>query len=197
MILNYDNFLQERKQYGELYHYTHIRSLMNILSSDMIRATKAYDNTVSFTRDSKFHYYRRPSIGGTQCRLIIDGERLSDNHAIEPYNDNRSSDMTFKVTQHGYVESEERVFNDLKNVKRYLLGIDIFAQQVSCASIMAATSNDSKLGDFVGDTSHLEFAEPCPHDVLEKVKQYLEATYNVPVNIVAKHMKMGKWTSKY
>jgi len=119
--------LYERKQVGTLYHYTSILSLLKILDSNILGDESLGKHArVSLTRDKNFH--KRTKIVPTECKIYIDGEKLSDNYKITPYQWNASHFSGGKATKNGIIEDqmEEEVQGYVKGVIDYIQKIEIF-----------------------------------------------------------------------
>ena len=121
-----DHGLVEAKQVGRLYHYTSVPSLLNILKQNSLRITgRPY---ISFTRNKNFHKTTRFGLGGNMdCRIIVDGDKLTDNYKIEPYQ------YHFKdyddIPQSSKDESEEVVHKSIGNLKKYIIGVECFLSE--------------------------------------------------------------------
>lgn len=112
--------LNEMKQVGILYHYTNIINLLSILTTNkLISKNVPY---ISFTRDKLFHKNTRYNIGGMECRLVIDGNKLSNNYKIKPY-----SYHFYDLPDVKNDESEEKIdTNVIKNIDKYIIDIELF-----------------------------------------------------------------------
>lgn len=127
----YNRKFIEAKQVGTLYHFTSFIKLPLILQRNELMVGQ--DGYVSFTRDKHFLSKSRYSLSMNQatvgCAIIIDGDKLSNNYKITPYDyfdayntfyNQKSSHLT------GEDESEETVNKSIKNLNRYILGIIIY-----------------------------------------------------------------------
>ena len=105
--------LSERKQVGNLYHFTSYTSLIQIINSGFVLTTKHKDIQpyVSFTRNKSMY---SDSIS-TQARLTIDGTKLTDKYKLSPHADEKAGYGRSSVD-----ESEERV-----SLLRYPKGVDV------------------------------------------------------------------------
>ena len=90
------------KQVGTLYHYTSILACRGILKTNFLKGftvenpahlsiyeagldiPKNIHGIVSFTRDKNFHRVVRALIN-TQVRFVVDGDKLSNNYKIVPF----------------------------------------------------------------------------------------------------------------
>lgn len=84
------NIITERKQVGDLYHFTYIDNLFSIVKSNSLKPANdtEYNNGVrmhfiSMTRSKTFS-----SDAGFECdvRFKINGTKLSDKYKIRPFN---------------------------------------------------------------------------------------------------------------
>jgi hypothetical protein len=105
--------LNERKQVGNLYHFTSYTSLIQIINSGFVLTTKHKDIQpyISFTRNKSMY---SDSIS-TQARLTIDGTKLTDKYKLSPHADEKAGYGRTSVD-----ESEERV-----SLLRYPKGVDV------------------------------------------------------------------------
>jgi len=129
--------LFEAKQVGTIYHYTDIDSLREIIKTNQLTGA----GQVSFTRDSRF--LDTTVVDGlsnnAECRLVIDGDKLSNNYKIKPVNfyyPSYNSARPVIITGMGDgiptgTESEEAVETDvIENIKNYIIRIDfIFGEK--------------------------------------------------------------------
>jgi hypothetical protein len=83
--MKYYNILKllEAKQVGILYHYTSIANALDICDQNELRPGE-FDG-VSFTRNKNFHTTEREEIQ-TGVKFVIDGDKLSENYKIQPFN---------------------------------------------------------------------------------------------------------------
>jgi hypothetical protein len=105
--------LNERKQVGNLYHFTSYTSLIQIINSGFVLTTKHKDIQpyVSFTRNKSMY----SDTISTQARLTIDGNKLTDRYKLSPHADKEAGYGRASVD-----ESEERV-----SLLRYPKGVDV------------------------------------------------------------------------
>ncbi len=109
------DLLNEGKQVGILYHFTSLSGGESIIKSNTLKPIN-YD-FISLTRDKNL-YKTSDHIEGGLVRLTLDGDKLSDNFKIKPYDEDQR-----KI--HGSFESEERINKPIKNIKDYIIKIDI------------------------------------------------------------------------
>lgn len=124
-----EDYLNESKSVGIIYHFTHLMNLYFILESNtfMTRYNDLpkynYDFSVSCTRNKSFKW------GG--IRIVLDGDKISDRFVIKPV-----SYFKFNKTQ-----SEERIFTNVEifPIFDYIIRIDILDHLV----------DDDKFGDII------------------------------------------------
>jgi len=109
------DLLNEGKQVGTLYHFTSLSGGENIIKSNILKPIN-YD-FISLTRDKNL-YKTSDHIEGGLVRLTLDGDKLSNNFKIKPYDEDQR-----KI--YGSFESEERIDKPIKNIKDYITKIDI------------------------------------------------------------------------
>jgi hypothetical protein len=91
-IKSKENSLQqiaEAKQIGDLYHFTSFHGLHNILAGEKLESrirNKDGNFVISLTRDKKLDV-KAPQISSTDCRITLDGNKLSEHYKIVPFND--------------------------------------------------------------------------------------------------------------
>jgi hypothetical protein len=130
-ILYSQNLIKESKQVGFLYHFTDTDGLLGILNTNVLRTYHDYDmdkDFVSFTRNKNYLNEPGSKGKGTQLiRLTINGDKLSNHYKISPkHNINRSISKTPHGSgKYNKDEFEEVVDKGIKNIKDYILSIDI------------------------------------------------------------------------
>ena len=109
----YKNFI-EAKQVGVLYHITSIKNLLAILKTNQLQGAI---NGISTTRN-KYLYKTISTVGGNQCQLVLNGDKLSNKYKIKPYND---------LTNISYGdENEELIYTRvINNVKKYIIKVQL------------------------------------------------------------------------
>ena len=129
--------LNEAKQVGILYHYTSLKAALKILEQNELKPYKdvfgsglEHMNYVSMTRDNHFHRLAR-MIQGIQCRFIIDGNKLSHNYKITPFNDFEQGSAYGNSYGHRPYndEQEERIKGSIKAIKNYIIKIQIIKDE--------------------------------------------------------------------
>lgn len=126
-VKTYESFLNEAKSVGTLYHYTTILSLLKILNDNFLgdRSLGKYAR-VSLTRDKNFH--KRTNIIPAECCIVIDGDKLSNNHKITPYQWNAAHFSGKRATDAGKIEDqmEEEVQGSISGIGKYIQEIIIY-----------------------------------------------------------------------
>lgn len=108
--------LTESKQVGTLYHLTNLDGIEFIMKNNKL-IRKLYDG-ISFTRNKMLNFYEgHPS--GLYFKLIIDGDKLSDNYKIEPFEyHSNNDDVDFRN------EAEEIIkVKEIRNIDKYIKGV--------------------------------------------------------------------------
>ena len=127
--------LFERKQVGLIYHYTLLERCEKIVQSGHLLAATVGDGldpheipAISFTRDKWLHK-SYPRISGTDARMTFDGDVVSDEVRLTPYNYNyvRVDNKTLVQARNFRDESEERTLAPKVSL-RGLIAIEIVRQ---------------------------------------------------------------------
>ena len=111
------DILNEAKQVGTLYHFTRTGELINILESNILKASDMWSTNDDPRPFNAFTKNKNGwDVGGfpTDVRIAIDGDKLSNKYKIQPF------DMKFGVD-----EMEERIYKDIPNIKNYITSITI------------------------------------------------------------------------
>lgn len=107
----------ESKQVGILYHHTSFSNLIRILKSNSLVIGRT--GKISFTRSKNFLRSATVGLGGVGAELILDGDKLSNNYKITPY---KYHGLDVEVDD----EFEERVLKNIKDLNKYLKGINLY-----------------------------------------------------------------------
>jgi hypothetical protein len=128
-------FINEGKQVGELYHWTSFMNCYIILDENYIRSSNRsvrddattfnYDDKygVSFTRDKRFYGQKNRHYPMEVC-IVIDGDKLSNNYKLFPYND--FFDGVNKPKKKEADEMETRTNKHVYNVINYIKRIELY-----------------------------------------------------------------------
>lgn len=150
-----ENFLlNEGKQVGTLYHVCTLEAYLKyILPTDSLSASGKYNNWlygsndyISFTRD-KYFVVESDSIekASVLIQLVIDGDRLSNNYKVRPYNDYHY-DYDGNAIDDGdlikYREKEEVVKGPIKNISKYIKAINFDVLRVNETVIELLSNNN-------------------------------------------------------
>jgi hypothetical protein len=158
------DLLKEAKSVGILYHYTRLSSLIKIINTNTLISHLLNDGDfddigggeddemegkyyISFTRDKNFHKDQEREIAGTDCRIVIDGNKLSNNYKIQP-----TAEQHYQRKYQGS-ESEERITKDkyfeINNLDNYIIQFDIFLDEINTRRDLERIKNIINLSDKV------------------------------------------------
>jgi 8-oxo-dGTP pyrophosphatase MutT (NUDIX family) len=202
--LYYDNLAQveisEAKQRGTLYHYTPLHKLQKIVESNVLKAKDTpigqpgnaqFKKSVSLTRDKNFHTDYK-MIGGLGARIILDGDKLSENYKIVPYNDPMYS-KKLHIDSYSSYEAEERIFEDIKSLDKYILGYDIFFKKAEDETQESSPGSEwfNKLKELLiwaSEIPNVKFIDSDTNKVVSwsEIKQMYDIKYDTVVTTVAK-----------
>jgi hypothetical protein len=141
--------INESKQVGNLYHFTYIPALRNILqenklgtSNELYRTNIATPNKygrVSLTRDKDFNK-RSSLIKNPSVCIVLDGDKLSENHKIKPYHwdpshfwDKESEEYKDFIKTHGsdsFEDQMEETIPIINNLSKYIIKIIIYKDNI-------------------------------------------------------------------
>jgi hypothetical protein len=132
-MIKFLNILKEAKQVGMLYHYTENWLLEKIISDNTLEAP------ISFTRHQ--NDWVRDFTGG-EAIIVIDGNKLSNNYKIRPYQDrghiHTNPETGKREYEHEYVndEFEERVDKNITNLNKYIIKIIFLTPDIKLESLL-------------------------------------------------------------
>jgi hypothetical protein len=117
---------------------------------------KSRDNKISTTRDQHFHKENREIGDNLEVRIMLDGDKISNNYKTQPYNDfggDWVKNYPFlnkpraRQKDKGFVESEEIIItkDGLKNFDKYVEHYDILVSQMGLKSLFENSSNPKEL----------------------------------------------------
>ena len=156
----------EAKQVGTLYHICDVKSYVKyVLPKDQLSASGNYSNFlyggsdyVSFTRNKNYVLgHDQSDYSGVYIRLVIDGDKLSENYRIGPYNDayyDRSSEDADGYAFGGLSgdddmpqrrEQEEVVKGPIKNISKYIKEVQLDVSDLTDATMRAFSAVATKL----------------------------------------------------
>lgn len=152
--MKFKQFLEEGRD-AHLYHATNMSALVSMLKEDKIsghtihsargirpnlkhKHQRQHDNGVSLTRYFEYAMTWGPVV------LVLDQRKLAQKHKIVPV------DWYYDTSDHSVMyreEAEEFVIGDIKNLKRYLLGIQIlFIIEVDSESLKRSLESIKQYG---------------------------------------------------
>jgi hypothetical protein len=182
----------EMKQVGVIYHFTGIWNLYEMIKwgDFSLKTMKSY---VSFTRNP-IMFSPELRLSKSQCRIMIDGDKLSSQYRISPFIDkvagiNRS---------HG--ESEERILkysmwdkrkmNDMVNIKDSILEITILDEPLFRDfknTKNTANNFEYEPNNYMNPDSDVENIITKHKVILDKIKLELKnKNYPFDINVVNK-----------
>lgn len=192
-LLNRYKITNEAKQVGDIYHVCTLKAYLKyIMPNDTLQSSGKYinylyggTNYVSFTRDKYFVVGTDTvEMSSVLIQLVIDGNKLSEQYKIGPYNDFTYDTETgeFDPTEDNFKhrEKEEVVRGPIKNISRYIKEIRIDSRRSTGGTdLILLEKNKDKLKNcvyynFIKDSTHLKAL-----DVLKN-----GASFNEFINIV-------------
>lgn len=154
-----ESLVYEGKQVGNIYHVCSIEAYLGyILPNDELKASGRFKNRlhnsndyVSFTRNQRFAV-KLSSKYNIRIQLVVDGNELSDNYQVGPYNyyawplracdymdtDSEDTSAGFIYDDPKLRQGEEAVLGPIENLSRYI-------KEVRIDFINAPTNNDIEL----------------------------------------------------
>lgn len=132
------NKLDEGKQVGSLYHFTLLKNLSSIIQNNTLIASNTTDfinkklklQCISLTRTPNKKQF---SISNeSECILILDGDKLSNNYKITPYHDPNQ----YYFSDEEYDEMEERICKDIVNLSKYIIKIILYKTDSEIESLL-------------------------------------------------------------
>ena len=170
-------YVVEAKQVGTLYHLCTLDDLEYIIPRDTLKSSGLYynkllhtDKAISFTRDKNF-FVDVPKMAHSPVliQFVVDGDKLSENYKITPYNDfyTRQNTQDDKVIlpqsplpyNPKFLEKEEVVIGPITNFSNYIKSIRVIVNELP----------EKKLADI--------------QYVLEDLIYY-KTQYNIPLELV-------------
>lgn len=198
------NVIRERKNIGDVYHFTNLNGLVNILLSNKFKANSSTDKYFSTTRDKNFvtdRRYNNKYISGQLFRITIDGERLTSNYKSIPYDD-RFQPIQKTVDRSNPMgdESEERWLTksgEIPNAKRYIKGISIsrkyltgspenllseFARLITINPELFSYITGYNVDSFKYVSSYLD--EVNPITLVNNMREYFRTKHNLDLEVI-------------
>lgn len=171
-ILKLEKRIFEGKQVGEIYHVCTIDSYLKwIKPNDTLGASGKYKNWlhnaetdwVSFTRNQRFTVETDDvEAENVLLQIVVDGDALSNNYRIGPYNDfawdvEGEKDDTWDNPEER--ESEEAVKGPIKNVSRYIKEIRFDVRSLDAETIelinLTIQNEPFKYFNFIKDKKYI------------------------------------------
>ena len=126
LILRKQKSINEAKQVGNLYHICRVgAALYNLKYNKIVPGRNANivngRETISFTRDKNFIVNTMQG-SDVLFQFVLDGDLLSEHIKIQPYADHQHGDDYVGKNS----EQEEVILGKLKDLKKYLKGINVF-----------------------------------------------------------------------
>lgn len=111
--MKYIKRINEGKQLGDLYHVLDYKKLLYVLQSNTLRSYKAGGGKISTSRSKMFNSYLGDSPTSI-FKLVLDGDKLSNDYKIRPY-------KYFSQNGAGFDEFEEQINTSfIPNIKKYI-----------------------------------------------------------------------------
>ena len=148
----------EGKQVGTLYHVCTLKAYTDwIAPTDTLQASGKYYNWVyggndyvSFTRD-KYFVVGTKSVQASKVliQLVVDGDKLSENYKVGPYNDfafGPNGEHVDDGNASKYREKEEAVKGPIKNLSKYTkeTRLDVFDMDSSALAMIRRAKLDEQ-----------------------------------------------------
>lgn len=200
-----EKIIFEGKQVGEIYHVCTIDSYLKYIKPrDILSASGKYKNWlnnaetdwVSFTRNQRFTVETDDvDQGNVLLQIVVDGDALSNNYKIRPYNDlmwSSDGEKDDESDESEDRESEESVKGPIKNVSRYIKEIrfDVRMLDDKTLNLIKSTIQNEpfKYFDFIKDKNihSYRLLEQSGVENGMSVKQFLAAVDNDEVKSVMK-----------
>lgn len=182
----------ESKQVGIIYHFTNLWSLIEMFKNDnfKIKSDKHY---ISFTRNP-IMFSPELMASKLQCRIMVDGNKLSNKYSIEPF-------LDFKNVKKDDGEQEERILKmktpfDFQllpyvDITNSILEIDILDEPIFRSKTNKDYEKSSKLYQYDKEKYfHTTELEPIILKHKEQVNKIwdmvMNKNYNFDINVVSK-----------
>ena len=193
----------ESKQLGIIYHYTGIYNLSEMLKYNDFKL-KSDMNYISFTRNpSMFSSELRPS--KLQCRIAIDGNKLSNFYKLNPYMDIKNDlNREHGEAEERFIKVDDLFMSNSKttiNIKDFIIEIDIMDEPLFMSEYDKNYSYSSKL--FLFDPNNYINLDD-KESIILKHQEFIGIiknipnikSFNFPINIVSKFLNL-KYQDKY
>jgi hypothetical protein len=124
------DLLKEAKQVGILYHYTSLHNLQSIIKSNKLQSRESSGVSFSRSKDKNIMQWLDTTV---EAALVINGDKLSNNYKIYPYNDLATQDS---VGVENFDEMEEVVDRDITNLDKYLIKVILYESDPDIESLL-------------------------------------------------------------
>jgi hypothetical protein len=167
--------LSEGKQIGNLYHFTDVDALLDILKSNKMmafpRSGMGDDRNfyyVSFTRNKNMFLNKPKLYTDIEVALVLDGDMLSNKYKFEPFSSSETSKPEYEERIKIPATSNNK---DIENIKKYLKGIMILGHT------KAFKKTEWISGPKAGT---IETREERINDLIKDIKKYTD----VPIEVI-------------
>lgn len=153
-------YLDESKQVGTVYHFTNLFAIEKILESNILKAskispadswerdlvpfikTRRHEKAIKQSEEhlyfisttrNKLFYIKKPKIKGSYIRITLDGNKLSNKYKFQPFAYFGHELEVGKDYKNSSDESEERIMLDeqeINNISSYILNVEIILDKV-------------------------------------------------------------------
>lgn len=199
-IITYNQFLNESKRVGIVYHFCSFSSAYNILKTNILNSSHNYQlgfKTVSTTRDKFFINTRereKITIGGHDIGFVLDGDMLSIKYKVQPFDDRwERTDKKFTRSIIGD-EQEEAWYGKLINRDGGIENIRNYIKKIIFTKFFISRVERNQVQNFFDVHGHyLDFKRifswnetTTPEDRLIDFKDFFEKTFNIKVEMERK-----------
>lgn len=176
--------VESAKQVGVLYHYTGLFNANNILAENTLRAADFVDEqgntSISLTRNKNFHNNNVQTLedNSMECRFVIDGDRLSNNYKIEPYDYYpdypRVNEQEERIVYKKQDEEDEGIA-EVSPIIPYIISLDIFKENFE----EIINPEDPPLW-----LDEVQYCIDFDINSLEDLINYMESKHGIKVNLI-------------
>jgi len=204
-MIKLTKLLKERKQVGDVYHFTAILSIFKILDSNLLKSAwstrnfsqgkmTGFNASISTTRDKNFSKSRlgtNQQIGGDDFAIMLDGNRMSDKYRSIPYNDAfnpEDTDINNKNYSDSYGDEMEQLWygpeiekGGIKNIKTYIKKIILTKSLINKLTFLPNATIGYFPKDFQAEYKDKWASNSSSTDRINDIINYIESMYNIPV----------------
>lgn len=187
-IPSLNDFINEGKQIGLIYHYTYLIHAIQIIDENVMKIGE-FHPAISFTRNKNFHkqsfLFKKE---GRDIRFVLDGDKLSNFYKISPFNYFDGSmdkkKLTAKGGGSGEDQSEETVASNIYDIKKFIVSIDLPDPNVydGSVTIRGVDSNEwikKMTGEYMYKQKYVDIEDDLTN--VNDAKEYFEK-HNFKVN---------------